>query len=187
MLNFLKYSLFLFGLFFQAIQVFADERLNRENQIKAVYLIHFAELTRWPEQLAKSSTFNICLFNKPELVPFLEEFSQELVHGKQLKIEIIDTVYKQNQCRIIYFNNTEFFQFEKDFAESYPETLFVGNNRSFIEMGGSISFSVVNNKIKLIINLSQIRKSGLDISSKLLRIAEIFESSSKIFRIAWNY
>lgn len=155
--------------------VFADNRFNRENQIKAVYLTHFAELTRWPEKLQNDTSFTICLYDQPLLVPFLEELSHELINNKQLKILQIERLNKQNNCRIIYFNNTFLIETEQKLSSLFPDILLVGNSRQFVHRGGSISFILEENKIKLIINLKQIRHSGLDISSKLLRIAEVIE------------
>lgn len=155
--------------------IFADNRLNRENQIKAVYLTHFAELARWPEKFKQDTTFTICLHDQPLLVPFLEELSHTLIDKKQLKLVQIESLKSQNNCRIIYFNNTDFIESEQKLSVLYPGILLVGNSREFIENGGSISFVLEDNKIKLIINLGQIRLSGLDISSKLLRIAEVIE------------
>jgi len=155
--------------------LFADNRLNRENQIKAVYLTHFAELTRWPEKLDHDTTFTICLYDQPLLVPFLEELSHELINNKQLKVVQIESLNIQNNCRIIYFNNTDTIESEPELSALYPEMLLIGNSRQFVKNGGSISFVLEENKIKLIINLGQVRHSGLDISSKLLRIAEVIE------------
>lgn len=160
---------------FYADYLFADNHLNRENQIKAVYLTHFAELTDWPEKFKHDTIFTICLYGQPLLAPFLEELSPELINNKQLEIVLINSLEIQNNCRIIYFNDTDFIESEQEILTSYHEVVLVGNSRQFVKNGGSISFVLERNKIKLIINLSQIRRSGLDISSKLLRIAEVIE------------
>lgn len=171
---FMRFFLFLV-IFFYANHLFAENHSNRENQIKAVYLTHFSELTRWPEKFQHETTFTICLYNQPLLVPFLEELSHELINNQQLKVVQIDDLKTPNNCRIIYFKKIDFIESEQEFLPLYPGVLLVGNSRQFVTNGGSISFVLKGNKIKLIINLGQIRRSGLDISSKLLRIAEVIE------------
>jgi len=163
--------LFITLLFFSKILI-ADELINRENQIKAVYLVHFAELTRWSEKFDRTTTFKICLYRSVALLPYLEELSQQAIGEKKLVVGLIETLNTLHQCQIIYFDTID-SQLSK--LPIYPGILLIGNQRPFIDWGGSCSFTLVNNKIKLLINLRQIRQSGLDISSKLLRISEVIE------------
>ena len=49
--------------------------------------------------------------------------------------------------------------------------LLVGNAPDFLKRGGMINFVVVNNRIRFDINTKNSRRAGLEISSKLLKVA----------------
>jgi hypothetical protein len=57
--------------------------------------------------------------------------------------------------------------------------LTVSDSKTFMNDGGMIRFLTENNKIRLVINLDEVKEAGLDISSKLLRLAEIYDSAKK--------
>ncbi len=151
----------------------AESLINRESQLKAIYLFHFAELTRWPERHQLDKHFRICLLGETPLSPYLDELREESVNQQTVLIVPIKRLENTQHCRIIYIEDNELFH-EPD-LDALSETLVVGTQPAFIEKGGSISFNVQNNKIKLLVNLSKIRQSNLDISSKLLRIADVIE------------
>ncbi|MCW3088096.1 MAG: putative transrane protein, partial [Sediminibacterium sp.] len=56
-------------------------------------------------------------------------------------------------------------------------TLTVSDGRGFVREGGMIRFSTEDNRIRLEINPEAAKKEELLISSKLLRIAAIFDPS----------
>jgi hypothetical protein len=49
--------------------------------------------------------------------------------------------------------------------------LLVGNAPDFLDRGGMINFVVVNNRIRFDINVKNSHRAGLEISSKLLKVA----------------
>jgi hypothetical protein len=49
----------------------------------------------------------------------------------------------------------------------------VGESEAFIERGGMIALAADRNRVRLLINPDTMRAARLDVSSKLLRVAEI--------------
>ncbi len=152
-----------------------DSYSDRENQLKSVYMIHFAELTRWPESVMAAETFNICLYQNTTLQPYLNELKKEPVIGKPLRLIVIDELEQEHDCHILYFSEDHTDNPDLINQANRNAFLLVGNSRLFIQNNGSISFNIANNKLKLIINLAPIRQKGMDINSKLLRISEVVE------------
>lgn len=48
----------------------------------------------------------------------------------------------------------------------------------FTQAGGMIAFYLEEDKVKLLINVQALKKGNLEISAKLLEIAEIYEEKS---------
>ncbi len=151
----------------------AQDLINRENQLKAVYLMHFAELTRWPSHQQSNPEFTLCLLGHPPVLKFLKELSQKTIGTRRLTLASQQSISSTSSCQIIYFYNNQ--DLSQKFLSQFSETLLVGNHQEFITKGGHISFQVIDNKIKLLINLPKIRNANMDISSKLLRIANVIE------------
>jgi YfiR/HmsC-like len=49
----------------------------------------------------------------------------------------------------------------------------VGETDAFLDRGGMIALTAENNRVRLHINPSLLRAASLDVSSKLLRVAEV--------------
>jgi hypothetical protein len=49
----------------------------------------------------------------------------------------------------------------------------VGENEGFMQRGGMIALAADRNRVRLLINPDALRMAKLDVSSKLLRVAEI--------------
>lgn len=50
--------------------------------------------------------------------------------------------------------------------------LIVGDRRNFLNEGGIVNFLLIDNRVRFEINLDEARKRNLDISSRLLQLAE---------------
>ncbi len=50
--------------------------------------------------------------------------------------------------------------------------LTIGESEDFIEQGGMINFILIDNKIQFEVNVSAAQRAGLEVSSKLLRLAQ---------------
>jgi hypothetical protein len=51
--------------------------------------------------------------------------------------------------------------------------LTVGETESFTAQGGAINFLMIDSKVRLEINLAAVRQANLQVSSKLLSVADV--------------
>lgn len=140
------------------------------SKLKTVYLLHFAALTEWPE----SRDITICTHRDSRLsryLPILEgqQASSQIVHSKLLDND------DSEGCQI------HFVDAEQPVSRSMSEhaktnhILLVGDGAGFAHSGGMLQFTLQDNKLKLLVNLSAVKAAGLKLSSKLLRMSEIVE------------
>lgn len=75
-------------------------------------------------------------------------------------------------CHVLFVARSEAGRFTEaiDALEHLP-ILTVGDAAGFIESGGIINFIVRSNKLRFVINVDAADASGLDLSSRLLRLA----------------
>ncbi len=153
---------------------YADNSENLEAKLKAVYLIHLGEFIEWPNTHKMQDSFSICIDPGEPINSYLQEVSQHLVQGKPLKIINTLDIEQFKTCHIVYIGSAQLLK-----NPMLPQflvnnsVLTVSSVSGLIEQGGSIEFYIKNNKVRMRINLAASKKSGLVISSKLLRLMEI--------------
>ncbi|MDD1621665.1 MAG: YfiR family protein [Methylococcaceae bacterium] len=164
-----KRLLLIIGL--SAMAGFAEgEIINREFQLKTVYLFHFSELTEWPSSLP----LNICLQGSSPIRNHLPELEGQLIDGQPIHIRL-DQQPDFSGCRILFLSNIEALTPLLKERAKHQHVLLVSDAEGFAEKGGMVQFALRDNRLNLVINLSAVKQAGLKFSSKLLRMSEILE------------
>jgi hypothetical protein len=101
----------------------------------------------------------------------------EQVNNRRLTVQRYDTPKDISACQILFVSRSEGRNLERTLAALKGTTvLTVSDADRFAERGGMIQLITENGKIHLRINVEAARASGLTISSKLLRSAQIVAS-----------
>jgi hypothetical protein len=153
--------------------------ISKEYQIKAVCLFNFAQFVAWPAATfhKPDDPFRIGVLGDDPFGSFLDETVQgEKVDGHPLVIERYDSVADAKDCQILFISGSESNRLE-DVLDALKDSpiLTVSDMEGFSQRGGVVRFLIEKNKIHLKINLAAAKRSGLDISSKVLRLADIVE------------
>jgi len=168
---------FVFGISFFSHSIAEENPL--EYKIKAAYLYNFTKFISWPEN--ESETFNICLVGKDPFGSIINPIEKRTVKSKPIRLFRLETAADTQHCQIVYLSSLT----RKPVTlagiltiASLTPSLTVGELKSFTQSGGMIAFFQKQGKVKLHINLKVLRNSGLDISAKLLEVAEVYEGES---------
>ena len=167
-------------------QQLAANESSVEYKIKAGYLYNFTKFVAWSED--KTPTFNICILGDDpfgELLTPLELRSVEKRAIKLFRFQTLDNLHRAThsalQCHILFVSTTIQHQLGmlniKLSLPNQANTLLIGDNDTFAGEGGMIGFINRDDKIKLQINLTAIKQAGLNVSAKLLEVAEPFKGT----------
>jgi len=148
-----------------------------EYKIKAAYLYNFTKFITWPD--SDALTFNICIVGADPFGKILSPIETRSVKNKPIKVTRFDRLNQAKQCQLIYSAeiNKKILPGILTIQSLHP-TLTVSDSKPFVQEGGMIAFLLKEGKVKLFINLPALRKSGLEISAKLLEVAEVYEGDS---------
>lgn len=152
--------------------------VSDEHKLKAVFLYNFAQFVDWPaaEFSGPDSAIVIGVLGKDPFGTFLEETVQgELVKGHPISVQRYTSVKEIKHCHILYINVTGTRLGSTLTALKGKNILTVGDVGNFTKLGGMIRFKNQENKIRLQINLNEVKQTDIVISSKLLRLSEIVE------------
>lgn len=148
------------------------------HQVKAVFIFNFAQFVEWPSDAFDNDTspFIIGVIgNKQNSVALALEqaVKNEKVRNRPFTIVYFPDVASVRKCHLLYIPEGIPAPAPRIFADFQDRRILtIGENEALLRNGGIISF-ITERKIGLRINLKAARASGLTISSKLLRLAEI--------------
>ncbi|MEQ8473997.1 MAG: YfiR family protein [Marinoscillum sp.] len=150
---------------------------SREYQLKAVFLFNFMQFVEWPGTVLEEQNTPITLgvLGEDPFGDILEEtVSNELINGHPVVIKRFANVAEIDQCHLLFIAASEKERLPQTLdALKGRNTLTVGDLKDFAQSGGMIAFKMVQNKIKVQINLDMAREADLSISPKLLRLSQI--------------
>ena len=151
---------------------------SREYQLKAVFLFNFSQFVDWPADsfATEEAPLVIGILGSNPFGGYLESaITGEKVKGRPVVIRQYSNAADIKDCHILFINITEDKKREDIIAQLKGRgILTVSDAADFSRQGGMIRFFTVENKIKFQINPEASKEANLVISSKLLRLADIF-------------
>ena len=154
-----------------------------EVEVQAVFLYNFSRFVEWPAQTfsAPGDPFVIGILGSDPFGARLDEaVRNEQINGHPLTVRRFRTVAEVNNCQILFVDRSEITRLGQILAAlDHRSTLTVSQADGTAQRGVMIQFATENNRIRLRINVESARASGLTISSKLLRPAEIVGTNAR--------
>lgn len=164
-------------LFFVGLDLPAQAAVSKEYQVKAVFLFNFAQFVKWPAQAfpEAKTPLVIGVLGEDPFGDYLDELVRgEIVNNRSLVVKRYNRVEDIGPCHVLFISQSETHNWRKIFADlNGRNILTVGDIENFVPSGGMIGFASDKGKVRLKIDVETAEASGLTISSKLLRSAEI--------------
>jgi hypothetical protein len=148
-----------------------------EYQVKALFLLNFAKYVDWPPvSFAETNTpIIIGLYGEDKCGEALKKAVEgRTVAGPRIIIQPVGKDDDLGKCHILFISVSDKKQLGEilDKIKALP-VLTVGETDQFMEQGGVINFVKREGRIRLKINLDAARRAKLQISSKLLNVADV--------------
>lgn len=143
-----------------------------EYQVKSAFIYNFLAYTRWPED-ASAQTLNLCMYGKHKFGKQINNLQGKSVNNRKITIKQINDVTELKTCQAIYFPKSV----KKDLPEILSHlqqrpVLTLADTKSATSKGVMINMGLDNEKIVFDVNLGAAKTVGLNISSKLLKLAQ---------------
>ena len=158
------------------MRAYPVEPQTAEYEVKAAFLFNFAKFVDWPAQAfaTPNASFTICLDGDPFGGALDRIIQGENLEGRALTVRRLNSGNDLAGCQIVYVAASQFRHVDEivSGANNHP-ILTVGDTDNFIDRGGIIRFIKSGGRIHFQINPDAAGRAGLQLSSKLLRLAEI--------------
>ena len=147
---------------------------TQESQLKAVFVLNFAKLTEWPEDLhADGAVFTIVIIGKEPSAAFTNMLKGKTVHGARVNIRYVEEVAEAKGAHLVYITASERHRLTGIFRELHKQNILtVSDIAGFCEAGGMIGLVPVQNRLGFEVNLASVRKTQLTVGSQLLKLAK---------------
>jgi hypothetical protein len=154
-----------------------------EYQVKALFLLNFTRYVEWPAaSFAETNTpIVIALYGEDKFGDELKKAVEgKLVSGRTIVIRPVEKDEDADKCHLLYLSISDKKRLGEILAKvkALP-VLTVGQTDQFMEQGGMINFVKKEGRVRLEINLDAARLANLQISSKLLSVADVVKGKSK--------
>jgi hypothetical protein len=145
-----------------------------EYLIKAAYLYNFALFVGWPADAFSTpdAPIAICIVGSDPFDQALDRTVQnKRINRRSIVVKRLHWGIDLRQCHMLFVSASEAAKVaDLSRLEGLP-ILVVGESSDFARRGGTINFTVDDNKIRFEVNLETAKKSRLDLSAKLLDVA----------------
>lgn len=141
-----------------------------EYQVKAAFIYNFIAFTNWPGNTEE--VIQLCIYGKNFFGDEIAKLENKSIHGHPLRVSYISDSEKLGTCQVIFFAKSiksDLLTILNKLQDAPILTL--ADSVDAIEQGVMINMHLENGKIVFEINLATARKSGLEISSRLLQLA----------------
>jgi len=142
----------------------------------AAYLYHFFNFTQWPAGAITSegSFLRLCLVGDDDNNLHLDAIDGKAAGAKTLQILRMTASASFEQCHTLFLIYRSSDVRDQVLSKTrHLATLTVSSTPGFVEAGGVVEFVRSEDRLTLKINAGVMHDKGLQISSKLLNLAEV--------------
>lgn len=158
----------------------AESEQASEYAVKAAYLFNFARFVTWPAGAfpEPATPLTICILGADPFGTVLDGMlADETVEGRKLAARRLGTPQQLDGCQILFVNAAG-RDHEVLAAVAERPILTVGDAEAFALDGGMVGFRIDQSTVRLTVNPDALRRSGLTMSSQVMRLARIVPGAS---------
>lgn len=143
------------------------------HQVKAAFLYRFAQFVEWPADANKpNNRVELCLIGTNPFGDAVFALDGKLVGGLPFRVREVLGVSPLEVCHLLFVSESEAARLDDILSAcEHAQVLTIADMEGFAERGGMIGLVTVNRRVRFDIHLGAARAAGLELDSRLLRLA----------------
>jgi hypothetical protein len=144
-----------------------------EYQVKAAFLYNFAKFVKWPEGAALGATFVIAVVGDDPFGDVLDRtFAGKTILDRRVEVRRLGSLETPDRIQILFVSSSERARLPRLLKSlEGASVLTVGEMEGFTEQGGMIALRLGGDVVRFDVNLDQVERAHLKMSSQLIRLA----------------
>lgn len=152
----------------------AQENARSEPQLKAQIVFRALLFVQWPRMAAADGPLRFCVFDESPLALALRDFDGRRVNDRLLQWRRVG-VEQLATCQVAYAGGA--LGLAALARHDVQGILWVGDELGLLERGVMLNLQVDGGRVVFDVGLAALRRQGLDISAKVLRLARYVKES----------
>ncbi len=168
-----------YAVVFSTLCTYAQDTKHTEYQIKSAFIYNFAKFVYWPDE-SDGNTLTLYVIGKASFCKDLDTIEGKIIRGKTLQIKRIKSLRNIKDGDLLFITSAEKHNLENIINSIRSlSILTIGDTEGFAERGVMINLYIEEERVCFEINVEASSQAGLEISSKLLKLARIVTSNPK--------
>ncbi len=176
----LRFWLLLLCFVMMACEVLPALAMSRPlDSLKVAYIYNIAKFTRWPASTWASpdSPFQFCLYGEGGVVDELQSLAKKEISGHPIILLKPAKEADFSQCNALYISVAERRRYRYLLSLINQKTvLTISDDGLFLRHGGLINLLEKEQRLRFEVNMQQLSRSELKLSSKLLKLAILVDN-----------
>jgi hypothetical protein len=161
------------------VRVYAQD--VTEVSLKGVFIFNFARFTEWPsESMSSSSVVSACVVGDRAVGEALKRsVSRQTLNGRTIVVSILEPNVAIPSCHFLYLSGVARPRMAEIVYNLHDApVLTVSDDEAFLKLGGMIQVFIENGKMRFRINPKSAKRARLQLSSRLLALADLVEGDA---------
>lgn len=162
-----------------AARVYAQD--VTEVSLKGAFIFNFARFTEWPtESMPQSAPISACVVGDRGVGEALKRsVSGQKLNGRAIVVSILESDVALPACHFLYMSGVARARMaEIVYGVHETPVLTVSDDDTFIKLGGMIQVFIESGKMRFRINPKSAKRARLQLSSRLLALADLVEADA---------
>jgi hypothetical protein len=144
-----------------------------EYRLKAAFIFNFLTYTEWPAAAnAASASLNLCILGADPFGSDIDVIQGRNAGGRAIEVQRKSSSESLKACHAVFISNAAQERWVRTFLGLRGKpVLVITDNPGALAFGATLNMNVVRDKVTFEANLASAREAGLQLSSKLLRLA----------------
>jgi len=144
-----------------------------EYELKAAFLYNFARFVEWPDDGNSGRDLVICILGDDPFGDAIDAVARgRQIRGRSITVIRVEGYDEISRCDVLFISRSEKRRFREITSRLDGDpVLTVGDSPSFLANSGMINLELIEQMVAFSVNLVAANKSGLTISSTLMRLA----------------
>jgi len=146
-----------------------------EDELKAATVLSFLRYSEWPAASSGDQSLTVGVLGRPALLlTFRKVLEGKVVENRPVKVVGLAPDFSANCCQVLFLAPEKPGDLKPAIAMARSlHALTIGTADQFLELGGAIQLLIVDGRMSFEVDRDALERSGIPISSKLLRFGQI--------------
>jgi hypothetical protein len=146
-----------------------------EDQLRAAIVLSFLRFGEWSQPPAAGSPYTVGVVGRSSFAEVLRRtLESKTINDHAIRVVDLGSIQDAQGCQVVYFASDKSADVKPVLqSPRLLHALAIGEAKDFLDWGGAVNLLVIDGHMSFEVSLAALERSGVSISSKLLRFGQI--------------